>query len=88
MRVPGVPAQYAAGQPNRAILRKKQRPLFPEDPCFWIWNGWIFSFKQTHKQRRYGLQADTDDNVADAGDDSHSQSVGQLSLNVIHVVGA
>ena len=47
LRVPGVPVQYAAGQPSRAILRKKQRPLFPEDPCFWIWNGWIFSSTNT-----------------------------------------
>jgi len=55
LRVPGVPAQYAAGQPNRAILRKKQRPLFPEDPCFWIWNGWIFSSTNTQAD---GVSAD------------------------------
>ena len=51
----GVPAQYAARQPNRAIFRKKQRPLFPEDPCFWIWNGWIFSSTNTQAD---GVSAD------------------------------
>lgn len=50
LRVPGVPAQYAAGQPNRAILRKKQRPLFPEDPLFldMEWMDFLF-YKHTSR---------------------------------------
>ena len=34
---------------------KNRGPLFPEAPCFWIWNGWIFSSTNTQAD---GVSAD------------------------------
>ena len=50
----GVPAQYAARQPNRAILRKNRGPCFQRTPVFgYGMDG--FSLLQTHKQMVYRL---------------------------------
>ena len=50
LRVPGVPAQYAAGQPNRAILRKKQGAPVSRGPLFldMEWMDFLF-YKHTSR---------------------------------------